>query len=136
MTAALLSSFADDGKLSWDSPLRSLLPEFHRSDVYGDIRVADLLTHWTRLAALDSLWLAPDSVPFFNQSQAVQILNHAPVVRPFRANFLYNNFAYEVLGQVVEKLSGATFSEVLQELLRQSPTLPLRIGPSFRFRQC
>jgi CubicO group peptidase (beta-lactamase class C family) len=81
MTAALLSSLVDDGSLSsWDVPLRNLLPEFHRSDIYGNITVADLLTHRTGLAALDSLWLASDNVPFLHRSQAVQILNHAPGV--------------------------------------------------------
>ncbi|OQV00973.1 hypothetical protein CLAIMM_06401 [Cladophialophora immunda] len=118
MTAALLSSFVDDSSLSsWDVPLRTILPEFNRSDVYGGITVADLLCHRTGLAALDSLWLASENVPFLPKSQATQILDHAPGVRPFRSHFIYNNFAYEVLGQILEKLSGATFSEVLQNRL-------------------
>jgi CubicO group peptidase (beta-lactamase class C family) len=51
-------------------------------------------------------------------------LNHAPAVRPFRAHFLYDNFAYEILGQVVEKLSNTTFAEALRARLAD----PLSLG--------
>ncbi|KAF2807649.1 beta-lactamase/transpeptidase-like protein [Mytilinidion resinicola] len=116
-TAALLSSLVDENALGWDTLLKDVLTDFHRSDVYGDITIADLLTHRTGLAALDSLWLASDNIPFLKRSEAISILNHAPAVRPFRADFLYNNFAYEVLSQVIENRTGTTFSEALHKRL-------------------
>ncbi|KAH6991327.1 beta-lactamase/transpeptidase-like protein [Ilyonectria sp. MPI-CAGE-AT-0026] len=118
MTAALVSSLIHDGSLlSWDVPLKTILPDFNRSDAYGDATIADLLCHRTGLAALDSLWLASDNVPFLARSKAVHILNHAPAARAFRSHFVYNNFAYEVLGQVIEKVSGASFADFLQDRL-------------------
>jgi CubicO group peptidase (beta-lactamase class C family) len=118
MTAALIASLRDDGALSsWDQPLKTLLPDFHRADIYGEITLADLLTHRTGLASLDSLWLASDNVPFLPRSQAVPILDGAPGIRPFRSHFAYNNFAYEILGQIVETASGKTFAEALQQRL-------------------
>ncbi|XXH02094.1 hypothetical protein Hte_008460 [Hypoxylon texense] len=118
MTAAILGSLHDDGIItSWDSQLQTILPEFHREDIYGEITLTDLLTHRTGLAPLDALWLASDNVPFLTRSDALQILNGAPGVQPFRSHFLYNNFAYEILGQVIEKLSNSTFSEALQKFL-------------------
>ncbi len=117
-TAALIASLREDGSItSWHHPLKALLPGFCRSDVYGEITLADLLTHRTGLAPLDSLWLASDNVPFLPRSEAVPILNGAPGVRPLRTHFLYNNFAYEILGQVVEKVAGTTFAEALQRRL-------------------
>jgi CubicO group peptidase (beta-lactamase class C family) len=44
-------------------------------------------------------------------------LNYAPRIQPFRTQFIYNNFGYEVLGQVIEKASGETFAEVLRRRL-------------------
>ncbi|KAJ5509022.1 beta-lactamase/transpeptidase-like protein [Penicillium freii] len=100
MTAALVASLHDDGIISsWDAPLKTLLPEFHREDIYGEITLADLLTHRTGLASLDSLWLASNNIPYLSRSEAVRILNYAPGIQPFRTQFMYNNFGYEVLGQ-------------------------------------
>ena len=115
MTAALVASLHDDGIIpSWDAPLKTLLPEFHREDIYGEITLTDLLTHHTGLASLDSLWLASNNVPYLPRSEAVRILNYAPGIQPFRTQFIYNNFGYEVLGQVIERASGETFAEVLR----------------------
>ncbi|KAJ5665662.1 beta-lactamase/transpeptidase-like protein [Penicillium maclennaniae] len=118
VTAALVSSLHDDGTIpSWDTPLESLLPEFHREDIYGEITLIDLLTHRTGLAALDSLWLASNNDPYLPRSEAIPLLNHAPGIQPFRTRFIYNNFGYEILGQVIEKVTGASFAEVLRRRL-------------------
>lgn len=115
ITAALLSSLVDDGLIpSWDTPLESLLPEFHREDIYGGITLTDLLTHRTGLSPRDTLWLASNNEPYLPKSEAIRILNDAPGVEPFRTKFLYNNFAYEILGQVIEKVTGSSYAEVLQ----------------------
>ncbi|CRL25218.1 Beta-lactamase-related [Penicillium camemberti] len=112
------TSLHDDGTISsWDAPLKTLLPEFHREDIYGEVTLADLLTHRAGLASLDSLWLASNNIPYLPRSEAVRILNYAPGVQPFRTQFIYNNFGYEVLGQVIEKASGQTFAEVLRHRL-------------------
>ncbi|KAJ5352430.1 beta-lactamase/transpeptidase-like protein [Penicillium brevicompactum] len=93
LTAALVASLHDDGTISsWDAPLKKLLPEFHRDDIYSEITLTDLLTHRTGLASLDSLWLASN-------------------------NFIYSNFGYEILGQVIEKTSGGLSAEVLRRRL-------------------
>ncbi|CAG8430148.1 unnamed protein product [Penicillium salamii] len=118
ITAALLASLHDDGTISsWDAPLKTLLPEFHREDIYGEITLTDLLTHRTGLTSLDSLWLASNNVPYLPRSEAVRILNYAPRIQPFRTQFIYNNFGYEVLGQAIEKASGETFVEALRHRL-------------------
>ncbi|KAH8734316.1 beta-lactamase/transpeptidase-like protein [Ilyonectria robusta] len=116
-TTFVLGSLTKAMTAALDVPLKTILPDFNRSDAYGDATIADLLCHRTGLAALDSLWLASDNVPFLARSQAVHILNHAPATHAFRSHFVYNNFAYEVLGQVIEKVSGASFADLLQDRL-------------------
>src|SRR5205085_12077204 len=46
-TALLISQLADDGRLSWDDPVRKHLPDFHLADPVADAGVAlrDLLCH-------------------------------------------------------------------------------------------
>ncbi|KAI0398495.1 beta-lactamase/transpeptidase-like protein [Xylariaceae sp. FL0594] len=113
--------------LSWDTKLSTILPEFYRdgdddasnkndnSSIYNEITIADLLSHRTGLAPQDSLWLASNNVPFLPRSEAIRMLSSAPPIASLRTHFLYNNFAYEVLGQVIEKVAGRPFSAVLRE---------------------
>ena len=88
-TAALVASLREDGSIpSWDHPLKALLPGFCRSDAYHEITVADLLTHRTGLAPLDSLWLASNNIPFLPQSEAMPIFSGALGVQLLRSHFL------------------------------------------------
>lgn len=76
--------------------------------------VASLHDDGTGLASLDFLWLASNNVPYLPRSEAVRIFNPAPPIQPLRTQFMYSNFGYEVLGQVIEKASGETFAEILR----------------------
>ncbi|RMI99773.1 hypothetical protein CDV36_015966 [Fusarium kuroshium] len=118
-TSTLLAQLVQDGRLNWTDPLSQILPEFQRDpqDLSSHTTIGDLLCHHTGLSAFDSLWLGSDNVPLLNRSDAIQILNYVPQQEPFRGSFIYNNFAYEVLGHVIEKISGMTYSSFLQERL-------------------
>ncbi|KAJ5722879.1 beta-lactamase/transpeptidase-like protein [Penicillium malachiteum] len=118
MTAALVASLHSDGTIpSWNTPLKALLPEFHREDIYGEITLIDLLTHRAGLVSLDSLWLASNNKPYLPRSEAVQILNYAHGIQPFRNEFVYNNSGYEIIGQVIKKAAGTSFAKVLKDRL-------------------
>src|SRR4051812_13131951 len=58
-TATALATLVDEGKASWDDPVRKHLPDFHLSDPLADQKVTlrDLLCHRTGLARNDLLWL-------------------------------------------------------------------------------
>ncbi|KAI8680719.1 Beta-lactamase domain-containing protein [Fusarium sp. Ph1] len=71
----------------------------------------------TPVCQLATLWLGSDNVPLLNHSNAIEILNYVPQQQPFRGSFVYNNFAYEVLGHVIEKVSGSSYSSSLHERL-------------------
>src|SRR5262249_31126500 len=57
-TATLLAQLADEGKLSWDDPVRRHLPDFHLADQLADrdVTLRDLVTHRTGVASHDLLW--------------------------------------------------------------------------------
>ena len=59
-TSALIAMLADEGKLSWDDPIRRYLPEFRLADpvVSGAATFRDLMIHRTGLASHDYLWYA------------------------------------------------------------------------------
>ncbi|KAF5667725.1 beta-lactamase transpeptidase [Fusarium denticulatum] len=118
-TSTLLAHLVEDGSLSWDDPLCKILPDFQRDshDLSCHATIADLLSHHSGLSAFDSLWLGSNNVPLLEHDDAVGILNYVPQGGSFRSSFIYNNFAYEVLGHVIEKVSGSSYSSFLRERL-------------------
>ncbi|KAL2689092.1 hypothetical protein Neosp_003144 [[Neocosmospora] mangrovei] len=118
-TSALLGQLVQEGRLNWTDPLSQILPEFQRDpqDLSSHTTIGDLLCHHTGLSAFDSLWLGSDNVPLLNHSDAIKVLNYVPQEQLFRGSFVYNNFAYEILGQVIEKVSGSSYSWFLHERL-------------------
>ena len=57
-TTAVMAMLVDEGKLSWDDPVRKHLDWFHLSDPLADrdVTFRDLVTHRTGLGSHDLLW--------------------------------------------------------------------------------
>ncbi|KAI1083234.1 beta-lactamase/transpeptidase-like protein, partial [Whalleya microplaca] len=127
VTASMIGMMVEEGKMDFTTQLQELLPEYQRDDAQANITVADLLSHRTGLAPYDGLWLNSDNQILMNRSQAVPILSYAPVVHPIRTKFLYNNIAYEILGQILEKVSGSTYLELLHDRIIG----PLKLNRTF-----
>ncbi|RYP42730.1 hypothetical protein DL768_010278 [Monosporascus sp. mg162] len=117
----------DEGRLHFTTQLREVFPDYQRSDAQANITIADLLSHRTGLAPYDNLWYSSDNQIPLNRSQAIPIFNYVPVARPFRAQFLYNNLAYDILGQVLQRVSGSTYMELLHKRLIK----PLKLNRTF-----
>ena len=57
-TATVLATLADEGKLDWDEPVRTYLPDFRLYDEFASERVTprDLVTHRSGLPRHDLVW--------------------------------------------------------------------------------
>ncbi|KAF5622395.1 beta-lactamase transpeptidase [Fusarium tjaetaba] len=104
MVAVLVGILAEEGKLGWSTRVASILPELQDSfDGRGsEITVADLLSHRTGVARSDALWI----------SRAGNLL--LP-----KSEFLYNNYAYDVVGQIIEMIERKSLEEVFKERVRE-----------------
>ncbi|KAK4205568.1 putative D-aminoacylase [Triangularia verruculosa] len=117
ITAAMVAIMVEDGKLAWNTQLRDVLQDFHRDarDPAVNITITDLLSHRTGLPSYDSLWLLSDNRIPIHRADAAPLLGHVPIAADLRTEFIYNNIAYEVLGQVIEKVSGTDYFSFLKE---------------------
>ncbi|KAJ2987974.1 hypothetical protein NUW58_g4220 [Xylaria curta] len=115
ITAAMIGILVDEGKLTWTTKLHDIIPTFQRAeyDPANNITITDLLSHRTGLPSYDAYWLLSDNKIPITRADAVPILSHVPIAADLRTEFVYNNMAYEVLGQVIEKVSGANYSTFL-----------------------
>lgn len=153
VTAACLGMLVDEGKVKWDEPVKTYLPEFTLSDpvIAERITVRDTLSHRAGfgLGAGDLLFW-----PNSDRSRA-DVLRQAafvPIEDGFRANYHYCNLMFVVAGAIIERVSGLTWEEFVQTRvfnpLGMTDSVPLarladasksalphgRIGPPLRYQ--
>ncbi|HEY7423804.1 MAG TPA: serine hydrolase [Gemmataceae bacterium] len=114
-TATALAILVDEGKASWDDPVRKHLPWFRLDDPLADrdVRLRDLLCHRIGLARHDLLWYrAPWSV-----EESVRRMAFLERSTSFRSTFEYNNLAYLAAGLAISSIAKQPWHEFVQERL-------------------
>jgi CubicO group peptidase (beta-lactamase class C family) len=116
-TAAALAILTDEGKLSWETRVIDIIPEFrlYNSYVTEDFNIKDLLTHRSGLGlGAGDLMLWPDSSSF-TREDIIHNLRFLKQTSPFRTKYDYDNLLYIVAGEVVERISGMSWEEFVEE---------------------
>lgn len=116
-TAEAIAILVDEGKLGWSTRVRDVLPAFQPNDkiINEHATITDLLSHRTGLERADAFWAQSDNNILLSRDQALPTISQLRAVTPFRAEYRYNNWGYEVAGRIIEKLSGKKFSQFLVE---------------------
>jgi len=115
-TTAALGILTDEGKVSWDSRVIEIIPEFRLYHPYvtEDFRIRDLLTHRSGLGlGAGDLMMWPDSA-MFTADDIIRNLRHLKQASPFRTKYDYDNLLYVVAGEVVERVSGTSWEEFVE----------------------
>lgn len=114
-TAALCAIFVDKGLIDWDTPIREYDPDIRFYDDYvsDHVTLRDVLSHRTGVPRHEYSWYGTD----FDRQQLVHNIRFLEPNKPFRTDFQYNNYGYLVAGAVLEKVSGKTYEELLQEYI-------------------
>jgi len=114
-TASALAQLVDQGKLSWTDKVIDFLPYFKMYDDYvtQHFTIADLLSHRSGLATFsgDLLWYATTKTP----KEIIQAQQYLQPKYDFRTTFGYSNISYLVAGQIIEKISGKTWANYVQD---------------------
>ena len=125
VTAVAVAMLADDGKLSFDDPVEKFLPEFRDLWVAGEqtaeqrvlvkaaqpITLRDLLTHTSGLGE----YRVTD--PHWTLAAMVKVLAREPLRFQPGARWSYSTAGIDVLGRVVEVVSGMPYDKFLQTRL-------------------
>ncbi len=119
-TATCIMLLAHDGKLHYDDHLTDFFPEF---PAYGkSITVRNLLNHTSGLPDYEDLLMKqypdmpPEKIPQIHDAGVLKLLEQqtsgkfAP-----GAHWEYSNSGYAVLAMIVEKVSGESFGQFLQQ---------------------
>jgi CubicO group peptidase (beta-lactamase class C family) len=114
-TATAVALLHNEGRLDWSRPVRDYIPEFRLSDPVASerITVLDLLCHRTGLPRHDWVHEPGDRAP----AEMLGVMRHLELSRDIRAAFQYNNLCYNVVGLLIERLSGQSFEAFIRARL-------------------
>ena len=115
-TAAALGMLVDAQKITWDTKVIDVIPEFKMYDPYvtSEFTVRDLLTHRSGLGlGAGDLMIWPDS-SIVDKKQLIHNLRYLKPVSSFRTKYDYDNLMYIVAGNIVERVSGISYEDFIE----------------------
>src|SRR3984893_5435539 len=88
-TAVAAGMLVEDGKLTWDKPVRESVPtiRFYHEGLNNNITLRDMLSHRTGVTRHDTIWYKSD----FTRRELFDRLKYLEPQEPMRQAFLYNN---------------------------------------------
>lgn len=115
-TATLIQSVVEDGLLSWDDKICEIMPDFewHDDSVGKALRIKDLLTHRTGLAAQAGTYIPNLG---YNREDIYRMFKYIPPTYAVGEKFAYNNITFLIAARAVEKVTGKSWEENIQERL-------------------
>ena len=115
MTASSLGILVDEGKLSWDDPVRKHIPWFTLSDAWAseNVTVRDLLTHRVGVGRIlgNRLQFMTDR----SREDLLYRMRYHDFEQPFRAGYVYSNVMFTLAGEVVAAVTGKSWDEFMTE---------------------
>ncbi len=118
MTSALLSIIVEEGDLRWESTIAEVLSELKDSihANYHDVSMYQLVRHRGGVPANAFWWGYMDQeIKQRRKSLIMTSLKAEPAQKV--GDFLYSNLGYVIAGAMVEKVTGQSWEELMQEKL-------------------
>jgi CubicO group peptidase (beta-lactamase class C family) len=114
-TTTLMAMLVDEGKMTWDDPVRKHLDWFHLRDPIADsgVTLCDLVTHRTGVGSNDLLWYCSP----LSQEQLMRRLALLEPAYPFRSGFQYQTTMFTTAGHAVAAAAGEKWSNLVQKRL-------------------
>ena len=112
-TAVAAGLLVEDGKLDWDTPIRTFVPsiKFSSDELDRTVTLRDMLSHRTGIAGHNGIWYKSD----FTQKDLFDRLRYLDPSAPPRTAFLYNNVMYSGAGYAIELLAGKPWQTFVTE---------------------
>jgi CubicO group peptidase (beta-lactamase class C family) len=114
-TATAVALLHNEGRLDWTKPVRDYIPEFRLHDPVATERVTvrDLLCHQSGLPRHDWVHFPGDRAP----AELLGVMRHLELSRDIRAAWQYNNLCYNVVGLLIERVSGKSYEAFIRARL-------------------
>jgi CubicO group peptidase (beta-lactamase class C family) len=116
-TAVSAGMLVEEGKLTWDRPIRESVPtiEFYNSYLNNTITLRDMLAHRTGITRHDSIWYKSE----YSTKELFERLKYLDPKESPRQIFLYNNMMYAGVGYAIQLQSGKAWPDFVRERIFQ-----------------
>ena len=114
-TATAIMLLQEQGKLTVDDLLTEFLPEYPISG--HEITIHHLLTHTSGIKSYTSIegWFPHKIIHDMTPQAICDVFSQIPFDFKPGTQFLYNNSGYHLLGMIIEKVSGVSYEQFIQE---------------------
>ncbi|MCU0276265.1 MAG: serine hydrolase [Acidobacteria bacterium] len=111
-TAVAAGLLVQEGKLTWDEPVRESVPSirFFNDQLNATVTLRDMLAHRTGITRHDTIWYQSDDT----RAQLFAKLKYLEPEAPLRQTFLYNNLMFAAVGHMIELQSGQAWEEFVR----------------------
>src|SRR6266849_1640403 len=112
-TAVAAGMLVEEGKLTWDKPVRDSVPtiQFYNDQLNNNVTLRDMLSHRTGVTRHDSIWFKSP----FTRKELFERLKYLEPQQPMRETFLYNNLMFSAVGEIIELKSGQRWEQFVRE---------------------
>jgi len=120
-TTAVIAMLVDEGRMSWDDPVRKYLPDFKLSDPAANqlVTIRDLVSHRTGLSRNDMLWYGSP----WSRAEIIDRIGRVALTKPFRSAWQYQNIMFVSAGEAAGAAAGSSW----EQLVRQRILDPLQM---------
>lgn len=114
LSAALVMTFVDEGKLKLNDTIGKFLPVFSKNGK-GKITIAQCLSHTTAIKAPSLKESLAEMREINSMDEAIEKLAVLPMEGESGKVFHYSNAGFQIVGAVLEKISGKSFEASFAE---------------------
>jgi CubicO group peptidase (beta-lactamase class C family) len=117
-TVTALGMLADEGRLEWDEPVRTYMPDFELYDDVASERMTprDLVTHRSGLPRHDLMWYGSE----LTRRELYERLRYLEPNRDFRAAYQYQNLMFMTAGYLAGRLAGMPWEDLVRQRIFDS----------------
>jgi CubicO group peptidase (beta-lactamase class C family) len=116
-TAVAAGMLVEEGKLTWDRPVRDKVPalEFYNDYLNNNVTLRDMLSHRTGITRHDMIWYKAD----LSRKELFERIKYMEPKEPLRTTFLYNNMMFAAAGYIIQLQSGKAWEDFVRERIFQ-----------------
>jgi len=113
MTALAIVKLASEGKISLDDEVQTYVPYYPKKE--WPIRIRHLLNHTSGIGHKQMVWKPWTHKIHYDTRETIDIFKDWPLDFEPGTNMLYSSFAYDLLGAVIEEVTGMSYGQFLTE---------------------
>ncbi len=115
--SAALTLLAEEGRIHLDCPVRDYLPEFRLDEpsISDGITVRDILSHRSGVGRHE--FMLQLNIDNFGAEEFLRRFRYIKTCAPIRTKMLYSNLLYMVASQIIERMSGESWSAFVRHRL-------------------